>query len=98
MTSDRLCGCQPSERSPRTALQKGGGASPSHSVGTAGAATARLTASAAAAVATHSSDLRRVILILMLMCTLLSIDTTMDFVKRHDEYEAASGTSCCGTK
>ena len=24
--------------------------------------------------------------------------TTMDFVKRHDEYEAASGTSCCGTK
>jgi predicted dithiol-disulfide oxidoreductase (DUF899 family) len=24
--------------------------------------------------------------------------TTMDFVKRHDEYEAASVTSCCGTK
>ncbi len=24
--------------------------------------------------------------------------TTMDFVKRHDEYEAAALTSCCGTK
>jgi predicted dithiol-disulfide oxidoreductase (DUF899 family) len=24
--------------------------------------------------------------------------TTMDFVKRHDEYDAASGTHCCGRK
>src|SRR5580700_7256894 len=62
MTSERLCERQPSERSPRTAWQKGGGVASSQAVGTGGAATARPAANAAVAITAQRSNVRRIIL------------------------------------